>query len=103
MTEAILRGDEELFNPMTLLNLIIPLAAGILLGYLLRNRKRIKLEKASLAVIAILIFSLGFGIGSNNELLNAMPKVGFNALIISVLTILFSIAFVKAGKRMVKA
>ena len=87
---------------MTLLNLIIPLAAGILLGYLLRNRKRIKLDKASLAVIVILIFSLGFGIGSNNELLNALPKVGFNALIISVLTILFSIAFVKAGRRMVK-
>jgi uncharacterized transporter YbjL len=88
---------------MTLLNLIIPLAAGILLGYLLRNRKRIKLDNASLALIVILIFSLGFGIGSNNELLNAMPKVGFNALIISVLTILFSIAFVKAGRRMVKA
>jgi uncharacterized transporter YbjL len=87
---------------MTLLNLIIPLAAGILLGYLLRNRKRIKLDKASLAVIVILIFSLGFGIGSNNELLNAVPKVGFNALVISVLTILFSIAFVKAGRRMVK-
>jgi hypothetical protein len=62
----------------------------------------VKLDKASLAVIVILIFSLGFGIGSNNELLNALPKVGFNALIISVLTILFSIAFVKAGRRMVK-
>jgi uncharacterized transporter YbjL len=95
--------ETKLLNPTTLLNLIIPLAAGILLGYLLRNRKRIKLDKASLAVIVILIFSLGFGIGSNNELLNAMPKVGFNALIISVLTILFSIAFVKAGRRMVKA
>ena len=88
---------------MTLLTLIIPLAVGILLGYLLRNRKRIKLDKASLAVIVILIFSLGFSIGSNNELLNAMPQVGLNALIISVLTILFSIAFVKAGRRMVKA
>jgi uncharacterized membrane protein YbjE (DUF340 family) len=88
---------------MTLLNLIIPLATGILLGYSFRNRKRIKLDKASLAVIIILIFSLGFGIGSNNELLNAMPKVGLNALVISALTILFSIAFVKAGRRMVKA
>ena len=91
-----------MFNPMTLLTLIIPLAVGILLGYLLRNRKLVKLDKVSLAVIVILIFSLGFGIGSNNELLNALPKVGFNALIISVLTILFSIAFVKAGRRMVK-
>jgi hypothetical protein len=49
-----------------------------------------------------LIFSLGFSIGSNNELLNALPKVGINALIISVLTILFSIAFMKAGRKMVK-
>jgi uncharacterized membrane protein YbjE (DUF340 family) len=88
---------------MTLLSLTVPLAAGILLGYLLRNRKRIKLDKASLAVIIILIFSLGFSIGSNNELLNALPEVGFNALIIAVLTILFSIAFVKAGRKMVKA
>jgi uncharacterized transporter YbjL len=88
---------------MNLLSLSVPLFAGMLLGYLLRNRKRIKLDKASLAVIVILIFSLGFGIGSNNELLNAMPKVGFNALVISVLTILFSIAFVKVGRRMVRA
>jgi len=92
-----------LFNPITLLTLIIPLAAGIGLGYLLRNRKHVKLDKASFAVIVILIFSLGFGIGSNNDLLSALPNVGFNALIISVLTILFSIAFVKAGRRMVKA
>jgi uncharacterized membrane protein YbjE (DUF340 family) len=88
---------------MTLLSLTVPLAAGILVGYLLRNRKRIKLDKVSLAVIVILIFSLGFSIGSNNELLNALPEVGLNALIISVLTILFSIAFVKAGRKMVKA
>jgi hypothetical protein len=99
---AIVRGGKKLFNLITLLNLIIPLAAGIGLGYLLRNRKRVKLDKASFAIIVILIFSLGFGIGSNNELLAALPNVGFNALIISVLTILFSIAFVKAGRRMVK-
>lgn len=92
-----------MFDPINLLKLVVPLVAGILLGYLLRNRKLVKPDKASLAVIIVLIFSLGFGIGSNNELLNAMPKVGFNALIISVLTILFSIAFVKAGRRMVKA
>jgi uncharacterized membrane protein YbjE (DUF340 family) len=91
------------FDSINVLKLIVPLAAGILLGYSLQNRKLVKLDKVSLAVIIMLIFSLGFGIGSNNELLNAMPKVGFNALIISVLTILFSIAFVKAGRRMVRA
>jgi uncharacterized membrane protein YbjE (DUF340 family) len=92
-----------MFNPITLLSLTVPLAAGMLLGYLLRNRKRMKLDKASLAVIVVLIFSLGFSIGSNNDLLNAMPKVGLNALTIAALTILFSIAFVKAGRKMVKA
>jgi hypothetical protein len=35
----------------------------------------------------ILIFSLGFSIGSNNELLNSLPIVGLNAIIISLLTI----------------
>jgi uncharacterized membrane protein YbjE (DUF340 family) len=92
-----------LFYPMTLLSLTLALFAGTLLGYSLRGRKRIKVDKASLAVIVILIFSLGFSIGSNDELLSAMPKVGLNALVISMLTILFSIVFVKAGRRMVKA
>jgi hypothetical protein len=79
---------------------MVPLVVGILLGYLLRNRKLPKLDKISLAVIVILIFSLGFGIGSNNELLSSLPQVGFQALIIAAMAILFSIAFVKLGKKL---
>lgn len=92
-----------MFNPLTLLDLIIPLVLGILCGFLLRNRKLPKLDNLSLAVIVILIFSLGFGIGSNNQLLAALPQVGLQALVISGLAILFSVAFVKAGKKLVKA
>jgi uncharacterized membrane protein YbjE (DUF340 family) len=92
-----------LFNPLTLLDLIVPLVIGVACGYALRNRKLPKLDKLSLAVVVILIFSLGFGIGSNNDLLTALPQVGLQALVISALAILFSIAFVKAGKRLVKA
>jgi len=91
------------FNPISLLYLIIPLIAGIAIGYLSRNKKQVRLEKVSLAIIVVLIFSLGFGIGSNNELLASMPQVGLQALVISVLAILFSIAFVIAGRRLVKA
>ncbi len=58
-----------------------------------------RLEKASLCVIVILIFSLGFGIGSNNELLTALPQMGVQAIVIATLAILFSIAFVKMGKK----
>ncbi len=92
-----------MFNPLTLLELIIPLVVGVAGGYLFRNRKLPKLDKLSLGVIVVLIFSLGFGIGSNNDLLAALPRVGLQALVISSLAILFSIAFVKAGKRLVKA
>jgi len=65
--------------PISVLYLMIPLVLGIISGYLLR-----------------------FGIGANNELLTAMPQVGFQSLVISVLAILFSIAFVIAGRRLVK-
>jgi uncharacterized membrane protein YbjE (DUF340 family) len=90
-----------LFNPLTLVYLIVPLVVGVLSGYLLRNRKLPKLDKISLAIIVILIFSLGFGIGSNNQLVFSLPQVGGQALLISVLAIIFSIFFVKAGKKLV--
>jgi uncharacterized membrane protein YbjE (DUF340 family) len=87
----------------TLLYLMVPLVIGIVSGYLLRNKKQMKLEKVSLVIIVVLIFTLGFSIGSNNELLTAMPQVGLQALVIAVLAILFSILFVMAGRRLVKA
>ena len=90
------------FNPLTFLYFMVPLIVGITAGYLLRNKKQVKLEKASLAVIVVLIFALGFGIGSNNELLSAMPQVGLQAFVIAGLAILFSILFIMAGKRLVK-
>jgi uncharacterized membrane protein YbjE (DUF340 family) len=91
-----------LFNPLTPVYLIIPLVIGILSGYLLRNRKLPKLDNVSTAVVVVLIFSLGFGIGSNDQVLSSLPSVGLQALTIAILSILFSIAFVKAGRRMVK-
>jgi uncharacterized membrane protein YbjE (DUF340 family) len=96
-------AGHAVFNPISLLYLIVPLIAGIAAGYLWRKKKQVRLEKVMLAIIVVLIFSLGFGIGSNNELLASMPQVGVQALVISVLAILFSIAFVIAGRRMVKA
>jgi uncharacterized membrane protein YbjE (DUF340 family) len=88
------------FNPFTLVYLVVPLVVGVLLGYLLRDRKLPKLDKLSLGIIVVLIFSLGFGIGSNNELLASLPQVGVQALVIATLAILFSIAFIKMGKRL---
>jgi uncharacterized membrane protein YbjE (DUF340 family) len=89
------------FDPLTFVYLIVPLVVGILFGFLLKDRKLPKLDKVSLAMVVILIFSLGFGIGSNNELLSSLPQVGAQGLVIAVLGILFSIIFVKAGKKWV--
>ena len=94
---------DRVSDQLTVIYLMVPLFIGILVGYLVRKRRQIKLEKASIAIIVVLIFCIGFGIGSNNELLTAMPTVGVQALVICALAIAFSIAFVLVGKRLVKA
>jgi len=82
--------------------LIIPLVAGIVLGYLLRGTKHVGFSRVTLAAILVLIFSLGFGIGSNNELLGSLAKVGLNALVIASLAIVFSVVFVEAVRKLVR-
>lgn len=84
------------------MNVIVPLIAGIAVGYFLRNKKHVDLGKLIFGAIVILIFSMGFLIGSNNDLLQSMPKIGLNALVMAVLAIFFSIIFLKAFKKMVK-
>jgi uncharacterized transporter YbjL len=79
--------------------LIVPLAAGIFVGYFLREKRKINLGKATLGIILVLIFALGFGIGSNSELLSSLPDVGLSGAVIASLAIVFSIIFVKAIRR----
>ena len=87
---------------ITVLFLIIPLATGILVGYLLREKKKINLDKTTIAIILVLIFSLGFTIGSDNNLLASMPRVGVSALVIAVSAITFSVLFVVLARRRFK-
>jgi len=93
---------EALIDIIYLFSLTIPLIAGILLGYVLREKKHINLGKVTFGTIIVLIFSLGFSIGSNNELLGSMPKIGLNALVILGLVLFFSVVFFKAARKMVK-
>jgi len=82
--------------------LVLPLIAGLFLGYLLRQKKKINLAKVTLGTILILIFALGFTIGSNNELLDSMSTVGLNALLMAALAIGFSVLFVALIRRRVR-
>jgi uncharacterized membrane protein YbjE (DUF340 family) len=81
--------------------LVVPLVAGILVGYTLRKRWHANLTKITFGIIIVLIFSLGYSIGSNSEALSSLPRVGWNALFIAVLSIAFSIAMVKLVRRKV--
>ena len=79
--------------------LVVPLVAGILIGYFLREKRKLNLGKVTVGTILVLIFSLGFGIGSNGELLNSLPSVGLSAILIAALAIAFSVVFVKAARK----
>ena len=82
--------------------LVLPLIAGLFLGYLLRQRKKLNLAKVTLGTILILIFALGFTMGSNNELLDSMSSVGLSALLMASLAIGFSVLLVALIRRRVK-
>ena len=82
--------------------LVLSLIAGLFLGFLLRLRKKINLAKVTLGTILILIFALGFTIGSNNELLDSMYSVGLSALLMALLAIGFSVLFVALIRKRVK-
>ena len=79
--------------------LVVPLVAGMLLGHFLREKRKVDVGKVTFGIILVLIFSLGFGIGSNGELLNSLPDVGLSAVVIASLAIAFSVILVKAVKR----
>jgi len=85
-----------------MLTLVLALIAGIGLGYVLREKKRVDLGKVVFGAIIVLIFSMGFSIGSNSELLASLPVIGVNAVVIMALSVVFSIVFLKAARKLVK-
>jgi len=82
-----------------MLVLVVPLVLGVVAGFLLRDKWHFDLSKVTFGVILILIFSLGFTIGSNNELLASFPSVGVSALALALLAIGFSVFFVVLVRR----
>jgi len=89
------------FSLMMLL-LVVPLAVGLVSGFVLRERKHVNLGRVTFGVILVLIFSLGFTIGSSNDLLASLPTVGLSAFVMAALAIGFSVLFVVLVRRKVK-
>jgi Lysine exporter LysO len=82
-----------------MLVLVVPLVLGVVAGFFLRGKWHFGLGKVTFGVILILIFSLGFSIGSDNELLASFPSVGVSALALALFGIGFSVLFVVFVRR----
>lgn len=57
--------------------------AGIAAGYLLRRRRVPGLPGVITCLIWLLLFLLGWEVGSNHTLMEALPKLGGEALLLS--------------------
>jgi uncharacterized membrane protein YbjE (DUF340 family) len=64
---------------------IIIMSAGILLGYLLRNKEIISKYTGIIItwLIYMLLFLLGISVGTNNTIISNLDKIGLNALLIT--------------------
>jgi len=82
--------------------LTLSLALGLVVGYRLRGKNVHKVEGLIFGSILALIFSLGFSIGSNSELLAVMPSVWFNALVLLAMALFFSVVCAKLAMKLVK-
>lgn len=75
--------------------IFLALAAGTLLGYLLRNRKRLLhlADHVSSISVFALLFLLGLSVGANEAITRNMVEVGLQALSLSVAGIAGSVLF----------
>ena len=67
------------------------LIGGILLGYLLREKKLKFLPRLITTIIWVLLFFLGLEIGSDPDVISNFSSLGVTALTISVLSVIGSI------------
>ncbi|MDR0661233.1 MAG: lysine exporter LysO family protein [Prevotellaceae bacterium] len=76
-----------------MIEVILFLVLGILLGYFVRKKQRFLSISNRLVSISIyaLLFLLGVALGTNSDLLRQLPKLGGYAFVLAVLSILGSI------------
>ena len=79
-----------------MLQIIIALLLGVLVGSVFKlNEKQLNtISKLQTVGVVSLLFVMGISIGVNPNIISELSKIGYKALIIAVLTTLFSIVFV---------
>ena len=66
---------------------------GVLLGYLLREKKLSWIQKVISFLIWVLLFLLGIDVGSNESIVKGLHSIGVEAVIITVAAVLGSVTF----------
>ncbi len=68
------------------MQVLLFLAAGVFVGYLLRTRKSILVTAGTATTwsLYVLIFLLGISVGTNDAVVRALGRLGVQALILSV-------------------
>jgi glycerol-3-phosphate acyltransferase PlsY len=78
-----------------MLIVMVFLLAGMSAGYLLRKKEKTieSIGRTTSGVIAILLFILGASIGSNEQIVKNITKVGFQAFLLTLGALLGSVSF----------
>ena len=77
-------------------SIIVVLIIGIIIGTQIKPTDKIKstISKFQFIGVTLLLFSMGAGLGLNDELLKNLKDIGWIGLVFAVLTTVFSIAIV---------
>lgn len=63
---------------------------GMLLGYTIRKKSTEWLSRLLTLLVWVLLFLMGIEVGGNDRIMQALPTLGVEALVVSVLAILGS-------------
>lgn len=64
---------------------------GMLIGYLLRNKRFTWISKVITLLIWLLLFLLGIDVGGNESIISGLHTIGLEALIITIAALLGSV------------
>jgi Kef-type K+ transport system membrane component KefB len=77
-------------------SIIVVLIIGIIIGTQIKPTDKVKstISRFQFIGVTLLLFSMGAGLGLNDELLKNLKDIGWTGLVFAVLTTVFSIAIV---------
>lgn len=74
-----------------MLKIVCIMLGGVLAGFLLRKKKLGWVSQFIMIAIWILLFLLGIAVGHNEEILNNLDTIGWQALVLSIGAVLGSV------------